>query len=417
MKLEVVHQPLHAERLAGFFETLSLRHVPDAVLMSARRVILDSIGCGLFGASQAWTKAAVEAAARDHSSGPATVFAQPQSYAASLAALCNGIAIHGYELDDLIAEAVAHPGAVVVPAALAAAQSSGASGERLILGVIAGYEMMARLGLSLGLEPAKRGYHTTGIVGPVAAAVAAGVTMGYSADLLLSAIGLACSSAAGIKSFANGSGGGMVKRLHAGRSAEAGVRMCELVACGFEDPRAAIEGRFGLLDVLAGTSAAPQQLSISLGERWALQDVWVKVYLMCGLIQAVAQVIGRIKAEHPFDGGDVTRARVGTSHHGFRHNAEAFPADTMAAQYSIPYCVAIAICADAADPASYATERIEDTRVRELASRTELYVDDEVEAVYPTRFGARVAVGAAQRAGIRGLRAQSSRCPATAVQR
>jgi len=392
VKLEAVRQPSHAANVVEFFAALSLRDIPDAIVARARRVVLDSFGCGLFGATQAWGKAAVQAASRDRSSGESTVFAQPETYAAPLAALCNGIATHGYELDDLIAEAVVHPGAVVVPAVLAAAESTGAGGERVVLGVIAGNEMMARLGMALGLEPAKRGYHTTGITGPIAAAMAAGVTMGYSADRVLSAICLACSTAAGIKSFAGGSGGGMVKRMHAGRSAEAGVRMCQMVDCGFDGPRAAIDGRFGLLEVLAGSSAAPEQLSGSLGQRWALEQVWVKVYPMCGLIQGVAQVIDHIKSECSLDSVEIKSVRVGVSQHAVRHNSERFPADTMAAQYSIPYCVGVALAHDAADPASYASDRLTDPPTRELAARTELYVDDEMEAAYPAHFGARVRV-------------------------
>lgn len=392
MKLESVQQRYHANTFADFFAGLSLRDVPGTIVNRAHRVVLDSLGCGLFGATQAWSRAAVQAAALDRSSGVCTVFAHTEEYSAPLAALCNGIATHGYELDDLISEAVVHPGAIIVPAVLAAAESTGARGERAVLGVIAGYEMMARLGMALGLEPAKRGYHTTGITGPIAAAVAVGVTLGFTADRLLSAIGLACSTAAGIKSFAGGSGGGMVKRMHAGRSAEAGVRLCQMVDCGFDGPRAAIEGRFGLLEVLSGSTAAPGQLSAALGTRWALEQVWVKVYPMCGLIQAVAQVLGEIKHQHSINPSDIARVRVGVSHHGVRHNSERFPADTMAAQYSIPYCVGVALAGDPADPDSYATNRLTDSVTLKIAENTELYVDDEVEAAYPARFGARVSV-------------------------
>lgn len=382
----------HAGDLAEFLAALSFADVPPAAVDGARRAFLDSLGCGLFGATQPWTRAAIEAVARDRSSGSSSVLAHNISHAAPLAAFCNGVATHGFELDDLIPEAVVHPGAVVVPAVLAAAEEAGASGERVMLGVLAGYETMARLGMALGLEPSKRGYHTTGLTGPVAAAAAVGVTLGYKADRLLSAMGLACSSAAGIKSFAGGSGGGMVKRMHAGRAAEAGVRMCQLADCGFEGPRAAIEGRFGLLEVMSGTTAEPAQLSAGLGERWAVERVWVKVYPICGLIQAIAQALTRMKAEHRIDPAQVERVRVGVSHHAERHNAERVPADTMAAQYSIPYCVGVALAGDAADPQSYAMERLDDPITRAVATRTELYLDQDVEAAFPECYGARVVV-------------------------
>jgi len=392
MKNELVHQTHHSSEIAEYFANLSLKEIPEEIITRARRVLLDSLGCGLFGATQLWSKAAIQLANRDGGSGECTVFASVKTNSAPLAAFCNGIATHGYELDDLIAESVVHPGAVVVPAVLAAAENGGVSGERVVLGVIAGYEMMHRLGVSLGLEPAKRGYHTTGITGPVAAAMAVGVTLGYNVDRLLSAMGLACSAAAGIKSFAGGSGGGMVKRMHAGRSAEAGVRMCQLVDCGFDGPRAAIDGRFGLLEVLSGSSAVPEKLSASLGKQWALEKVWVKVYPMCGLIQATAQVIDKIKSEHSFSLAEIKSVRVGVNQHAIRHNSERFPSDTMAAQYSIPYCVGAALAHDAKDPESYGTDRLSHSLTRSLAARTELYVDEKVEAAYPEHYGARVVV-------------------------
>lgn len=392
MKLESMPKNYHSSEVAEYFSAISLNSIPDVIIAGARRVLLDSLGCGLFGASQIWSKAAVQAVARDGSSGESTVFASTKTNAAPLAAFCNGIATHGYELDDLISESVVHPGAIVVPAVLAAAESNGVKGERVVLGVIAGYEMMHRLGMALGLEPAKRGYHTTGIAGPVAAAMAVGVTLGYSAECLLSAMGLACSTAAGVKSFAGGSGGGMVKRMHAGRSAESGVRMCQLVDCGFDGPRAAIDGRFGLLEVLSGSSAIPGNLSVSLGQQWALEKVWVKVYPVCGLIQAIAQEIEELKRKHSLNSAEITSVRVGVSHHAVRHNSEPLPSDTMAAQYSIPYCVGAALVYDASNPSSYGPDRLLDPLIRAFSDRTVLYVDEEVEAAYPAHFGARVSI-------------------------
>ncbi len=240
-------QSEHANALVHHFSSLTMDRVSSSARAAARCCVLDSLGCMIFGAGQPWSRAAALAASKDRSSRDCTVVGQTGGYAAAAAALCNGIATHGYELDNLIASPVVHPGTIVIPAVLAAGESERVSGERALLGVVAGYEAMARIGTALGPEPAKRGYHVTGLAGPIAATVAAGVACGFDADRMLSAIGLACSTAAGIKSFAGGSGGGMVKRMHAGRAAEAGVRVCQLAQCGFEGPRAAIDGHFGLL--------------------------------------------------------------------------------------------------------------------------------------------------------------------------
>jgi 2-methylcitrate dehydratase PrpD len=306
--------------------------------------------------------------------------------------LCNGTASHGFELDDLLDEAIVHPGAIVVPAAFAAAEAHGASGADLLLGVIAGYEIMNRVGLALGMEPAHRGFHKTSLVGPVGAAVAAGIVMKLDADALNRAIGLACSTASGIKTFAVGEGGGMMKRMHAGRSAESGVRMAQLASRGFSGPPNAIESRFGLLEVFGGQGGDPSALDRDLGDRWAVDNVYVKVYPCCSWIQASVQQLVALRGAALLDPEDVKRIVIGTNSYARRMNGTVAPTDTMGAQYSIPYCAALAVTADPADPAMYAEAVIADPRRRTLAERVELVPDDEMEAAYPRHYGSRARV-------------------------
>jgi 2-methylcitrate dehydratase PrpD len=388
-------EPSHAGRshsgtMVEFAASLSRQCVPDRVLKQAEACLLDSVACGLFGARQAWGEIMAANMLEESGPGKCTLLGRKEQIAPAPAALVNGTAIHGFELDDLIVGAVVHPGAVVVPAALAAAEYSDAPGLQLLLGVIAGYEAMARVSLALGPEPSQRGFHVTAVVGPIGAAIAAGVTMQLETEKLLAAVGLACSASSGIKSFAGGSGGGMVKRMHAGRSAEAGVRMCQLADRGFTGPRAALDGRFGLLEVFGGRNADPEQLTRGLGERWATDDIWVKVYPMCGGIHSAVQLLRQLRGEHPLSAGDVDRVRIGVSRFAARNNGEFEPGDIMGAQYSIPYCAAVALLADPQDPAMFTEEAIRTPALRQVARRVTLQVDDDAEAVYPQKLAARV---------------------------
>ena len=239
----------NAHELIDFLRNLSLDQVPADVVNKAETCLLDALGCGLFGCDQDWSRMVADEMLAESLGGKSTVIGRTEKLPAAPAALCNGTAIHGFELDDLIAESIVHPAAAVIPAALASAEAVNASGARLLLGIIAGYETMHRVGVAMGVEPARRGFHTTSVIGPIAATVAAGVVMGLSRTELLSAIGLSSSAASGIKNFATGHGGGMVKRLQLGRSAEAGVRMCQLAERGFLGPPNAIDGTFGILEV------------------------------------------------------------------------------------------------------------------------------------------------------------------------
>lgn len=382
----------NAHDLIEFVHALSIGTVPESAVHHAKGCLLDSLGCGLFGSQQPWAKIMADEMLAEGAPGRSTVFGHRRTLAAPPAALCNGTSSHGFELDDLLDEAIVHPGAIVVPAALAAAESVDAPGSRLLLGIIAGYETMNRVGLAIGMEPAHRGFHKTSVVGPVGAAIAAGVVMNLGPAQLSAAVGLACSTASGIKSFATGTGGGMMKRMHCGRPAEAGVRMAQLGARGFSAPPTAIDGRFGLLEVFGGQGARPELLAADLGKQWAVERVFVKVYPCCSWIQATVQQLVSLRGAAPLQAGEIRTITVGTNSYAKRINGESKPIDTMGAQYSIPYCAAVAVTSDPGDPAMYGQAAIEDAARRELALRVELVVDKEMEAIYPKHYGARVAL-------------------------
>ncbi|MGH8663992.1 MAG: MmgE/PrpD family protein, partial [Burkholderiales bacterium] len=131
---------MHARRLLEFAHELAQRPLPPAAAAQAKRCLLDNLGCGLFGASQPWSRIMREEIAADAASGECTVFGGERTTAAVAAALANGTAIHGFELDDLVPAAIVHPGTVIVPAVLATAEAARASGERMLAAIVAGYE-------------------------------------------------------------------------------------------------------------------------------------------------------------------------------------------------------------------------------------------------------------------------------------
>jgi len=390
MKPESPPSRSRSRELIEFTHALKLESLPPDIVSRAKGCLLDSLGCALFGSLQPWVKIMADEMLAEGSHGRSTVIGHKQMLAAPAAALCNGTAMHGFELDDLLDEAIVHPGAIIVPAALAAAESVDAPGSRLLLGIVAGYEILNRVGLAVGLEPAHRGFHKTSVIGPVGAAVAAGVVMGLTPAQLASATGLACSTSSGIKSFAAGTGGGMMKRMHAGRAAESGVRMAQLAARGFTGPPTAIDGRFGLLEVFGGKTARPELLTAGLGKDWAMQCVYVKVYPCCSWIQAAVQQLVVLRGPQPLQPRDIRQVRIGVSAYAARNNGAVAPPDTMGAQYSFPYCAALALTGDPTDPAMYLEKAIVDAERRALARRVELFVDAEMEAAYPKHYGSRI---------------------------
>lgn len=384
--------PLLARELVDFLQRLDLATVPAAVSDVAKWCLLDSLGCVLYGSTQEWSHIMRAEMGAEHAHGTSTVAGSAELFAAPAAALCNGTAGHGFELDDLLDEPIVHPGAIIISAALATAESVNASGARLLLGIIAGYESMNRIGLAMGVEPAHRGFHKTTLVGPVGAAIASGVVMNLSSERLLGAAALACSTASGIKSFAAGTGGGMMKRMHAGRAAESGVRMAQLAARDFSAPPSAIDGKFGLLEVYGGDGIEPSALTRDLGKRWATENVYVKVYSCCSWIQAAVQQLVVLRGDHFYKPEDIAKVRIGVNSYAAKNNGAVAPPDIMGAQYSFPYCASLALTADPADPAMYTEREIGHAGRRELAKRVELYTDPEMQAAYPKHYGSRIEV-------------------------
>src|SRR5688572_26744466 len=148
MKPESLPTRSHSRELIEFIHALKIETLPSGVVTRAKGCLLDTLGCALFGSLQPWAKIMADEMTTEASRGRSTIIGREQTVAAPAAALCNGTAAHGFELDDLLDEAIVHPGAIIVPAALATAEAADAPGSRLLAGIIAGYEVLNRVGLA-----------------------------------------------------------------------------------------------------------------------------------------------------------------------------------------------------------------------------------------------------------------------------
>lgn len=376
----------HSRNLFEFIADFRRRPLSPTLADAAALRLMDTLGCVVYGGGQEWTQILLKTVS--HLRGKATAFGGRLPLAAEHAALCNGTAAHGFELDDLLTDALAHPGAVVVPAVLAVAEEEEADGADILKAIVAGYEIVGRLGRALGPQASSRGWHLTSVAGPAASAVAVGVLLGFDAGKLANAAGVACASAGGNKSFTGT--GGMVKRLHAGLAARAGVLAARLAASGFTGPAGALDGQFGLLDVVAGTGKRPSELDVRLGEAFEILHTTVKMYPCCAVLQSTLQAVVRLRRDEGLRGDNFDVIKVGSSERAVTQNNERKPADVMAAQYSLPFCTALALQGDPEDPRLFSQEALSDPETRALMEKVTMYVDDRMHAAYPQSMGAHV---------------------------
>ena len=142
--------------LARWISRLRYADIPPRTRDVVRTALLDTLGCGVYGYATPWAKTLLQwTRAAAPAKGEATVWGETApTLRAADAALVNGTASHAFELDDYHA-AKLHAGAVVIPAALAIAEKTGASGEKLVTAIAAGYEVMIRTSLALNPSAAR----------------------------------------------------------------------------------------------------------------------------------------------------------------------------------------------------------------------------------------------------------------------
>jgi 2-methylcitrate dehydratase PrpD len=344
--------------------------LPQAAIDAAKTCLIDAVACAVFGARLPWSQIVAAHVAAIAAPGPCHLAgALDQGMALPAAAMALGAFAHAFELDSLRKPgAGVHPGATVALPALLAAQSTRASGRDLLVAIVAGAEVQFRIGRATLHTPESIGFHAPGITGTFGAATAAGRLLGLTVAQLTNAYGICGSFSSGLLAFAKAGQGGMMKRLHLGRSAEGGVSAALLAQRGFEAPHAILEGRFGVLDVFCDGSD-PSLLTAGLGASAQIASLCIKRYACHVTAQAPVELLRDLMTEGGFAGSDISHLALSVSDKVLSHHAEAAPSDLMLAQYSVPFCVALAAFRDPADPASFAEDALVDPRITALARR------------------------------------------------
>ncbi len=365
-------------RLADYAASLRYEDLPEAVVVRTKEIIIDTVAAAICGADLPWSRIVIAYARQTGPDGKSRILGVDGSpVQAPAAALANGALAHGFELDSLTRPgAGVHPGATVLPPALAVAQQQGAGGRALIAAFVAGNEIMIRIGRATGHTNEARGFHAPGTTGPFGAAVAAGHLLRLDAAAMANALGLAGSLAGGLLEFARGDGG-MVKRLHLGRASEAGVLAASLAGDGFTGPRTVLEGEFGFLRVFC-TRWDEAELTRGLREDFLISTAVLKRYPCHATAHAAVRAVRELQAEHGFVTGEIEAITVGGTRRMIERHNILEPADLMLAQYSIPFSVALALCREARDPESWDESALADPEIRTLCRRVRL-VEEEGE--------------------------------------
>lgn len=380
-----------ARELVKALRSVYAQPLPESVAQAARLHLLDAIGVGLASAGSPAGAAYRGLALRVAKGGAATVFGQASGATAADAALINGGLIHSLEFDDTHTASIAHGSAVIAAAATAVGEDQGASGAALLGAFARGWEVLIRFGLASPLGFPSRGYHTTAVCGPLAAALVASELAGLTEDQSVAAIGISLSQASGVFEFLTN--GSSVKSLHPGWAAHGGVVAALLAGSGMTGPETSLEGRYGLFRHFAGDDAAPERFRTLIGDigrKWHLPSAAYKFYPCCHYLHPFIEAAG-ILAERGVRAGDVIRilCRVPAGEAPIicePWESKQAPETGHAARWSLPIVVAARLIEGKVDVSTF--ESPASAPVRELAGR--MRWEPLPDAKFPTRFEAEI---------------------------
>jgi 2-methylcitrate dehydratase PrpD len=383
--------------LASRIERIGVARLPDDVVAKAKLCVLDVIGCGLAGAAHPAVgalRAAVDPRAPARGQPGAAIWGSRLRASPSTAALLNGTMSHVVNADDAHKESMGHPGAVVVPAAVAVAEMVGASGGALLEAVVAGYECLLRIGLGIGIASHRdRGWYSTSTLGPFGAAAAAAKLLGLDADGMTTALGHAGAQAGGLWAFsADGSLGSVVS---AGRAAESGVLAALLVRGGFAGPTQILEAADGGFLRAFSDQSDPDRILADRGDRFTIMDVSLKPYPSSRTTHAAIDACLAIRARLAGRPGwldRVSRVTIHTYPVAKRQADIAAPPTAWMASLSLQYTAAVALLEGAVGLEHFAPPHLESAAIRTVMEKVSVVVDPDLAAAFPGRWSCRVEI-------------------------
>ena len=368
-------------QLVDFVRELDPDALPAATLQQAARCVLDLIGVAIAGAPTPMATISARFAHEQFAPGNATVIGSSKPLTLTGATWINGACASALDMDDGNRMAMGHPGASVIPAALAIAEQTGSSGKEFLAALVAGYEVAVRA--SAARVPwYKDKMYSTGIWGVFGAAAAAGKLLGFDAATLQSALGIAGSHG----SFPPGglqANHAMVKEAIAW-SGMTGVSAALLARQNFLGPADFLDysGRWDTSALVAGLGDPGQ---------FAIHNTYFKPYAVCRWAHASVDGVLELKHRHDLRIEEIKSIRVETFWEVTRL-ANCEPSNTIAAQFSIQFALAVALLYDRIGPAEVSDARIRDPAVLGLARKVQVSVDDVLDRQFPAKTMARVTI-------------------------
>jgi aconitate decarboxylase len=377
---------VHTRKIAEFVSGLTYEQIPADVRERIKLLILDSLGCAIYGADLEWCRILGGTLEALDATRTTAIWGTDRKLSSPHAALLNGTQVQGFELDDVHRKAVLHVGAVTLPALLAVAESHAQlSGRDLLTSAVAGYEIGPRVGLCMGQEHIGQGWHSGATVGIFSAAAGAARGLKLDAEKTVHALGIAGTQSSGLMAAQYGA---MVKRMHAGRAAQSGLYGALLAKDGFTGIVDVFEAPYGGFCTTFSRSDDRfnlEELSAGLGERFETMRISLKFYSCVGSNHTTLDAIRDIRKRRPFSLDDIEEieeivvhgSQVTVDHVGWPYRPEGLTS----AQLNLPFCVATLLIEGDVFVDEFTADCVDDAARIKLSRKVKVVHDPAITAL------------------------------------
>jgi len=371
--------------IAEFVSRLEYDTIPEEVRERIKFLILDALGCGLYGADLEWSRILQRRLGELDTTQSCVVWGTRQKLSAPHAALINGTQVQGFELDDVHRVGVLHTGCVVLPALISIAETRrGVTGKQFLAAAVAGYEIGPRVSICMGPEHIAQGWHSGATVGVFAAAAGAARALRLDADKTVHALGIAGTQASGLMAAQFGS---MVKRMHAGRASQSGLYGAQFAHSGLTGITNVFESEYGGFCTTFSRSHDRfnlEELTAGLGSVWQTMGIRLKFYSCVGSNHSTLDAIREIMRERAVRTDEIIKivvhgSQVTVDHVGWKYVPQGFTA----AQLNLSYCVATLLIDGEVFVDEFAEDKLTDPARMALAHKVVVLHDPAITALGP----------------------------------
>lgn len=370
----------YTKGIAEFVSNLQYKDIPLEVFQRIKLLILDSLGCSLYGQQLEWIQILQNTLASVDESRLSNIWGTNKYLSLPHSVLVNGTQIQGFELDDVHRQGVLHVGAVVLPGLLGIVETKQSmSGLDFLTAAVAGYEIGPRVGICMGQEHIAQGWHSGATVGVFSSAAGSARALGLDVKKTIHALGIAGTQSAGLMAAQYGA---MVKRMHAGRSAQSGLYGALLAQNGFTGIENVLESEYGGYCTTFSRSTDRfdlAQLTAGFGEVWQTMGIALKFYSCVGSNHTTLDAIRNLQKKRPFGPNDIEEivvrgSQVTMDHVGWKY----IPQGLTSAQLNLPYCVATLLLDGECFVDEFTEEMVADPTRMALSEKVRVEHDDVI---------------------------------------